>query len=70
MTQLVFHQSAKEAKMMNQLVGEHPDVGLDYQYDEQGLLLIARMKLKFCTYRTGTWQQRVIMAYEECLGTV
>jgi hypothetical protein len=70
MTQLVFHQSAKEAKMMNELVGDHPDVGLDYQRDEQGLLLIARMKLKFCTYRTGSWQQRVVAAYEECLDVV
>jgi hypothetical protein len=70
MTQLVFHQSAKDAKLKNKLVGLNPNVGLDYQHEEQGLLLIARMKLKFCTYRSGTWQQRVVAAYEDCIDFV
>lgn len=67
MTQLVFGQTASEARSCNELVGLEPDCGLDYQSNSEGMKLIARMKLKFCTYRTGTWQQRVIKAYEDCV---
>jgi hypothetical protein len=67
MTLIVFGQTAKEAKEFNELVGLEENCGLDYQDSSEGMKLIARMKLKFCTYRSGTWQQRVIRAYEECM---
>lgn len=67
MTQLVFGQTAGEAKACNELIGLEPDCGLDYQSSSEGMKTIARMKLKFCTYRTGTWQQRVLRAYEDCV---
>jgi hypothetical protein len=67
MTQLVFGQTASEAKACNELIGLEPDCGLDYQSSSEGMKTIARMKLKFCTYRTGTWQQRVVRAYQDCV---
>jgi hypothetical protein len=67
MTQLVFGQTASEAKACNELIGLEPDCGLDYQSSSEGMKTIARMKLKFCTYRTGTWQQRVLRAYHDCV---
>lgn len=67
MTQLVFGQTAAEAKSCNELIGIEPNIGLDHQPSAEGMKIIAKMKLKFCTYRSGTWQERVVRAYEDCV---
>lgn len=67
MTQLIFGQTATEAKQFNELIGLDPNIGLDHQPNAEGMKMIARMKLKFCTYRSGTWQERVVRSYEDCV---
>jgi hypothetical protein len=64
-TKLVFGQTANQARSQNILVGEDPTIGLDYQADVEGQLLIARVKLKYMGLKKGTWQERVDRAYEQ-----
>jgi hypothetical protein len=66
MTLLVFNQTAKEARTNNEFVGLEEGCGLDYQHNAAGMKTIAKMKLKFCTYTSGTWQERVIRSYQDC----
>jgi hypothetical protein len=65
MTKLVFGQTARMAITNNQQIGEDPDIGLDYQESPEGQLMIAKMKVKFMSYRKGTWQERVDRAYSQ-----
>jgi hypothetical protein len=66
-TKHVFGQTANQARSNNILVGEDPAIGLDYQADADGQLLIARVKLKYMGLRKGSWQERVDRAYGESL---
>jgi hypothetical protein len=64
MTKLVFGQTARMAITSNQQIGEDPNVGLDYQDSPEGQLIMAKMKVKFMSYRKGTWQERVDRCFE------
>lgn len=66
-TKHVFGQTANQARSQNILVGEDPTIGLDYQADVDGQLLIARVKLKYMGLEKGTWQDRVDRAYEQSI---
>lgn len=59
MTVHVFNQTKRMAIENNQLIGEDATIGLDYQQSIKGQLAIAKMKVKFMSYRKGTWQERV-----------
>jgi hypothetical protein len=69
MTKLVFGQTARMAITKNQQTGEDPDIGLDYQDSPEGQLMIAKMKVKFMSYRKGTWQERVDRCFEDLTET-
>lgn len=59
MTKHVFNQTARMAIESNQLIGTDPSIGLDYQDSIEGQLLMAKMKVKFMSYKKGTWQERI-----------
>jgi hypothetical protein len=68
MTLHVFGQTAKQAITSNPLVGSDESIGLDYQDNVEGQLMMAKMKLKFIGYKKGTWKQKVDKAYLDCIG--
>ena len=68
MTLHVFGQTARQAIASNPLVGLDESVGLDYQDNIEGQLMMAKMKLKFIAYKKGTWKQKVDKAYLDCIG--
>jgi hypothetical protein len=67
MTKHIFGQSAEDARTQNQLVGTDKTIGLDYQDNYEGQLLMAKVKLKFMGYRKGTWKERVGKAFYESI---
>lgn len=66
-TQRIFGQTARQAISTNLLVGDDPTIGLDYQSSEEGQLHLARVKMKFTSYRKGTWQERADRAYYDTI---
>jgi hypothetical protein len=65
-TKHIFNQSAEEARLQNNLVGVDKTIGLDHQEDVNGQLLVAKLKLKFMSYKKGTWKERVDRAFIDC----
>lgn len=65
LTMLIFGQTASQAKLFNDLIGDDPDIGLDHQADPDGLQLLTMAKVKFCSYRSQSWQQNCLRAVKE-----
>jgi len=67
MTTHVFGQTKRQAIACNKLVGENATVGLDYQDSVEGQLIMAKLKVKFMSYRKGSWRERVDRCFLESI---
>jgi len=65
MTTLCYNLNAAQSRLLP-IVSEDLDatVGLNHQASAEQIKRVSDMKLKFASYRTGTWRERVARAYK------
>lgn len=65
LTMLIFGQTAAQAKIWNDLIGDDENVGPDHQESTEGLAVLSLAKIKFCGYRSRSWQENCDRAVKE-----